>query len=438
MFDKIFQTYQRDAILLHTPFPPLAGAGGNSWFGGLPGLPDHIEWPRTADHLPLHFLAQIDCSDLPRPSPLPDRGVLFFFGRDDCEQVWDHDRPAQDDCRVIHAPDASAATPLRAAPADLPPIADEYGLRCVRDFLLDGEPGPNVHFKWAVQPLPMPSWPQVDALPQNALKPKFDLKRLFGRGEKPSALGDLASLRPAAEIDYITAWEARRIQAFCAVTGEIADAETPDFEASRAIAAALWGSDAAADAFPCRWQDVALFARQLVGQRGSGRTLPPTARDGGQNWLVAAQGQPGDGEVPDAERAAFRAWVAGWQAPHLAGSLHGLAADLVIKASVQGLRMDVAAGLTPAETTAALLRPWFRPFGGLDDTEVQFSQMLGHAASTQTPRLVDDPAICLLQLASQAPNGWMFGDMGECTFWIRPDDLARGDFSKAWATIAGG
>lgn len=437
MFGNIFLKHRRDAILLHAPFPPRANASGNSKFGGLPRLPAGHEWPRTSDNLPLHFLAQIDCSDLPRPSPLPDRGVLFFFGRDDSEQVWNHDRPTHDDCRVIHAPDATAATALRPAPADLPPIADEYGLRCARDFLLDDEAGPNVHIEWPVQPLAMPSWPEVDALPKGALKPKFDLKRLFGRTEKPVSLGGFATMRPAAEIDYIDSWEARRIAAFCAATGETPDdAAEAGYDSSRILANALWGTDDAVDAFPQRWQDVTLFARQILGRRSTGRTLPPTAREGAQTWLAAALGQPGNGQVPSAERAAFRAWVSAWQTPPASTSLHYVAEDFVVKASLYGLQLDTAAGLTPAETTAALLRPQFRPFNG--EAQVHFAQMLGHAASSQTPRPVDDPAICLLQLSSYAPNGWMFGDMGECTFWILPEDLARRDFSKVWATIEGG
>lgn len=159
--DGLFRCHRRDAVLLHRPYPPHAGPAGNSKFGGLPRLPIHYEWPRTSDGIPLHFLAQIDCADIDFATPLPDRGVLFFFGRDDDEQIWNFRPPVTDDCRVIHASDASAATKPRAAPADLPPIGGFYARPAWREFLREGEPGPNVHVEWPIRPLRMDSWPDL-------------------------------------------------------------------------------------------------------------------------------------------------------------------------------------------------------------------------------------------------------------------------------------
>ncbi len=68
---------------------------------------------------------------------------------------------------------------------------------------------------------------------------------------------------------------------------------------------------------------------------------------------------------------------------------------------------------------------------------MQYSQMLGHAPSAQEPRDPDDPTICLLNLASEYGAGWVFGDVGNCSFWIEPADLARKDFDKVWGTIEG-
>jgi Domain of unknown function (DUF1963) len=61
-----------------------AGLRTKSRLGGLPSLPDHIEWPRqTASGTPLHFRAQSDPSTPLDPAiddvRLPSHGMLFFF-----------------------------------------------------------------------------------------------------------------------------------------------------------------------------------------------------------------------------------------------------------------------------------------------------------------------------------------------------------------------
>jgi hypothetical protein len=68
---------------------PLRDAPPRSWLGGLPMMPDGIEWPRgvseenpQAGEVPLHFLAQIACEDLPADlwgGLGPRTGWLLFF-----------------------------------------------------------------------------------------------------------------------------------------------------------------------------------------------------------------------------------------------------------------------------------------------------------------------------------------------------------------------
>lgn len=78
--------------------------------------------------------------------------------------------------------------------------------------------------------------------------------------------------------------------------------------------------------------------------------------------------------------------------------------------------------------------PFFR---GDSAWGIQYSQMLGHAPSSQQARMTDDPTVCLLNLASDAGLGWMFGDVGEATYWIEPDALARRDFAAVEASLEG-
>ena len=57
----------------------------SSAFGGLPVLPQNYVWPSFADE-PLLFLGQINCSEVRAaigPNPLPERGLLQFYGDHD-------------------------------------------------------------------------------------------------------------------------------------------------------------------------------------------------------------------------------------------------------------------------------------------------------------------------------------------------------------------
>ncbi len=98
-----------------------------SGFGGLPALPPGYVWPVFEDE-PFLFLAQINCGEVHAaigPNPLPERGLLQFYG--------DHDEVTGcgpvGSSAVLYFPDSSA---LRPAPV---PIRDFLELpRCGLDF----------------------------------------------------------------------------------------------------------------------------------------------------------------------------------------------------------------------------------------------------------------------------------------------------------------
>ncbi|QDH33908.1 DUF1963 domain-containing protein [Porphyrobacter sp. YT40] len=68
---------------------PVRDEPPRSWLGGLPMMPDAVEWPRGVNEqypergeIPLHFLAQIACEDLPAEMWVglgPRTGWLLFF-----------------------------------------------------------------------------------------------------------------------------------------------------------------------------------------------------------------------------------------------------------------------------------------------------------------------------------------------------------------------
>jgi uncharacterized protein YwqG len=106
----------------------------HSKLGGLPSLPDGVEWPTDlTTKTPLHFLGQIDLSALPK-SPLPDSpdgatlpndGLLFFFADIDTYLDWEKKRSGIPVAtRVIYTKTAGAD---RAPPATLPLFRHDKG-----------------------------------------------------------------------------------------------------------------------------------------------------------------------------------------------------------------------------------------------------------------------------------------------------------------------
>ncbi|MBO0652978.1 DUF1963 domain-containing protein [Streptomyces triculaminicus] len=94
--------------------------------GGLPRLPDDVEWPVWDGHGPLAFVASLDCAALPSDAldiELPADGTLNFFYFDG--QIDDGDalvNPGEPEtlagARIIYVP-AGTPTAERAMPEDL-------------------------------------------------------------------------------------------------------------------------------------------------------------------------------------------------------------------------------------------------------------------------------------------------------------------------------
>jgi hypothetical protein len=157
-----------------------------------------------------------------------------------------------------------------------------------------------------------------------------------------------------------------------------------------------------------------------------------------EDWLERSQQAGLDVPVPVEQRSAFRDWLTSRGHVHYNIPLPSGVASLVFDSMVATVRSwagDPARAILLPPSVYSRLQ--FR-FGTSTPWGPQFSQMLGHAPSAQEPLFPGDPTVCLLNLASDHGLGWMFGDVGNCTFWIKPDDLARRDFSRVWGTIEGG
>jgi hypothetical protein len=413
--DALFRRYRRDAVLLHRPWPPHAGPQTNSHVGGLPRLPESYAWPRTSRGTPLHFMAQIDCADIRFKTPLPERGVLFFFGRDYFMGTGSSVLPVSDRCRVLYAPDSSARTPPRQPPADLPHLGYPWT-------------GMNVHPAWPVVPLPFDSFPGDNALPDASERDPRGWHRLlarFARGAKELEIG--ADVRDA----YAAQLDARRAAALVAASG----ARPPrkpgrGREATEAGTAIFDFAAAGPQSFPQHWAYVHHLTRAILDLPPSYSTDEETEGERvaeAERWLGRSREGPLDRPVAEDDRQALRTWLAGLgDCPRLVfrgavGTIWSWAGDPALAARV------------PDHVHAACA-PFFY---GYDEEHLQFSQMLGHTPAPHVAPLVDDPTVCLLNLDSDSALGWYIGEGGQYTFLITPRDLARRDFSKVEGRIDG-
>lgn len=446
-FHGVFRRYRREAVLLHRPYPPHAGRRTNSWFGGLPGLPAHYDWPRASDGTPLHFFAQIDCGDIGFRTPLPDRGVLFFFARDDDEQVWNDDGPAPDNFRVLYALDASPATPRREAPAELPQLGGSHPREIWPGFAREGGRGPNLRDEWPIHPLPMPSWP--DALPDAPDSRLLSLRdlalffaqspriwnerrvrwnRLLGSDSDPRETWQEAEAR---EGRYKEQLERLRADAFTAVTGErpVGDPNAIVLH-SKAGRTIFFHAEEGPQAYPQYWVTVRHCALALLYRPskvlGSDPVVEAQLASAAEDWLRRANQAGLDAAVPEEERSAFRAWLTGLRRPHDETPLSYGAADLVFASMYATVRSWAGDPSRAARLPPAVYEDLRYQFNGFSGSRVVFWQMLGHAPSPQRPPPPEDPTVCLLA----DPGGFL-------TFWIAPQDLARRDFSKVWGMIEG-
>ena len=104
---------------------------GASQFGGLPFLPEHLDWPQTGDGQPMHFLATVDLAKLPDIASVngfPKSGYLHFF-----LYVWGPiELPRH---AVLYATELGE---IRSAPSDLAPIDEHVRSYCTSAFF-DGD-----------------------------------------------------------------------------------------------------------------------------------------------------------------------------------------------------------------------------------------------------------------------------------------------------------
>lgn len=133
------------SVILRRQVPPR-DEPARSWLGGLPMLPEDIEWPSgvnpenpDAGEVALHFIAQVCCADLPADlwgGLGPREGWLLLFVNGNSA-----DNEDSGTWRVLHVPELGEE---REPPADIGPI---------HDGIYTGSTG------WTVRESSYPRWP---------------------------------------------------------------------------------------------------------------------------------------------------------------------------------------------------------------------------------------------------------------------------------------
>lgn len=136
------------AIVFHQDLPPRRDDSALSFLGGRPLAPVGLKWPaiidQTGKDLPLTFIMQINCADIPAPARLglmPDKGVLYFF----LDLVW-----GNNGCRVLYEPDVTAVVEI-ATPDNLSPVYGDEGKYTFPWLPVDELP--QILPKWTFKPV---------------------------------------------------------------------------------------------------------------------------------------------------------------------------------------------------------------------------------------------------------------------------------------------
>lgn len=121
-------------IALLRPAAHLKSAGAGDpvvgRLGGLPRMPEGMDWPVWEGHGPLAFVAEVDCAALPGeqldiPLPADGRLAFFYYGDEDDDALVDTSDPATwAGARVLHLPPESSDAPERSAPTGLTPYPE--------------------------------------------------------------------------------------------------------------------------------------------------------------------------------------------------------------------------------------------------------------------------------------------------------------------------
>lgn len=398
----------RKAIRFRRDFPFGAAGRATSFFGGIPFAPADFEWPRSeTTRLPLTFMGQLDCRELPRaalPPAAPDQGILYFFS--DLVKQSGQEDPGF----VLHIETAGA--PLYDHPVP------DFAPRCY------GQGAPE-QFPWIARTKRSEDhYPR--AFPKIVMKP---------------ALADSWSATAAF------AWPEDAPVSFDELRAELME------EVERQIYGQELQPEAEQDSpeilrlpfetFPHNWRGIELAAGQMLGlldpYRAEDNAIVDHLRDA-NDWVERARAQKINKPLDDGDAEAFRSWLEqvatrddllkrSTQAPSAAAQINATLraiSPVLIEECVRD--PSGAAADIPQEAIAALR--WRH----LNATAHQMFGSGCVAGGDAAPYV--DRHILLLQIAADAVLQWQFGEGAVWQYWISPSDLAARKFDRTILLLA--
>ena len=390
------------------PFVPIPNERPwRSWLGGLPRLPDPFTWPQ-GDDKPFHFVAQVDCSELPAElwqEAGPRRGWLAFFVGT---------RKGYVAVSVLYTP---ALGPERPAPA--PWSRDHMRLTPYGD-------APN---DWTYGP---PGWPvEVIAQPEGEPDIWRSLSEKHDQSEEPDRFAH--EVVDLARTEYQPHdWETLRVLLAVMrkhVAVRDADAQRRLREAN-GVRNSRPPDDLAAATAPRPEQSPRLAAARAVvaeieAVSSTIASVAATAVDAETSGAVFVWEEWRSQAVTLLETN-----VLSRSAKQLLRNWNDLRSDLAKRAYTR----SPAAPALPAPVIAYFLERWRR------DARFEIACM-GGASKGYTdiadPDDVDRTAL-LLELPESTLFGWSWGDVENLVVAMPIDALRRGDFGKVVAGVTNG
>jgi Domain of unknown function (DUF1963) len=344
-----------------------------SHLGGLPGLPQGLDWPRTPNGTALHLLAQIDLAAMPpggivdfqgRPLPeFPRTGALYFFA--DCATfgIWEHPEAAH---RVLYSLSYQGLRPV-PPPDDLAPHNAP-----------DAPVLANTHHPYfpRLRPRPIVLLPHV-----------------------PISLTEMPSTVDAPTGDPPRSWYLNGY-------------DWRDGDWSRAP---LFDTG-----FPWRW----LFLERIAVSvdKEIRPDWPEDIRQTCVSWFQRASIERPTDRIPQALVADFCNWLRSLATRdqtiryYVGGSIPQAITAAWPYVGFSGDLSDFPDGLVQDH------RPLVRPMDG------SYHKMFGDAMSVQHVQLADDDNVLLLRLDSDYPLDFCWGDVGVLQITMSRNDLLARNF----------
>jgi uncharacterized protein YwqG len=497
--DEVMDRLAKPCIRAYRPYPPPRERRGRSKFGGLPNLPADVEWPDGHEHfgfkrgrIPLHFMAQIDCSELPRTgTALPSSGVLFFFSNNDDAADW-MTHPADHYRRVLYVPDVAADTPERQPPTGLP----RMGTASLLDKGAGSSPYPlgwhfghrpddprtgRIYFEWPMQFVVTDSYPHHrDIRETGAMQGIARLAVAATAGEARGSRWDEAAL-----CDYYQDYSSdRHVRNFYAALGlpeppRGVPPRTPKMwrEADRLMHGAFPPTAAFISEIATAIDNKLRYKADDEQQRPSHRQVPSPANDNSlfdrlagrirgilglrpsphlqpalpadwledieivrreaAEWLTFSRALAPDYPIDPETRARFLAWLDGFEDNGFA-RIPGHKPPIDRIDYIFDMAMFQLGRLAPShpEIRAHFPDELYRLYHHM--LKGAHHQMLGHFPCSQQPTARGDDMVPLLSLAWDEGIEFSIGDVGEMQFFIDKRDLERRDFRRVEAQMQGG